>query len=447
MKFSGFDKASLCNVVLLGLFALGLGLSSLIVHFRTTIVLSEPVELPGEGLSVTVPIGTGWESLTEWTYERDNSFTLVSVFRVQGPPIAEVRWQVRLAERPLSAEELLQYYAGRFPGQAGEIQFFDSSVPFTWMHLFPRISNEELLLAVSVLEGSRVLLLQLRCYAEPLYNISKLFEYLAASVQVHADPRRTQGTKLVNDSTDRFYHNWREDLTDQPMAFLIRSANGSLIGYRKISAVPLNSSDSLQTGLYYEEVFGGNSGSSKMTSQFQAAEDLSEFVWTSTQIIRRKANRTILQRQNDGALKIQDPYGRQDTYWPAPGAAPEILMPVLTRVLLDTSESEVIIDVISSNGSIVPTVLSKMNLPAVSEKAESIQYAVKVDFLHEADNYEEYYFDQEMNLIGKYENFPAQTPRLWDRVTEKDLLIHFGTQEKSVKQFLTSESILSFYSE
>lgn len=434
MKSAGFDKASLSNVLLLGFFALGLGLAFIMVHLRSTIVLSEPIELPGEGLSVTVPVGSGWESLTNWTYERDNSFTLVSVLRDRG--LAEVRWQLRLAEKASSSEDLLRRYAARFAGQAGEIQVFDSAVPFAWLYLFPRTSDEELLLAVSVLEGNRVLLLQIRCYAEPLY-IRELFEYMAAGVQVHTDPRRAEGIKLTKQLADQYYQDWQEELKDQPMAFLIRTANGTPIGYAKISAVEPNSSDSLQTELRYEEFYSNSSGASRTANQFLAADDLSEYAWTSAHGIRRKADRTTLRFQNDGSLEIRDSFGRQETCWPAPGAVPEILLPLLTRLMPDASESDALIDIISSTGSIVPTVVSKMNPLTVSRKEESTRYAVKVDFLHEPANYEEYYFDQKMNLLGKYENYPSQTPRLWERTTEKDLMAHFGnlpeTQENSAK--------------
>lgn len=434
MKSARFDKASLSNVLLLGFFALGLGLAFMMVHLRSTIVLSEPIELPGEGLSVTVPVGSGWESLPNWTYERDNSFTLVSVLRERG--LAEVRWQLRLAEKASSSEDLLRRYAARFAGQAGEIQVLDSAVPFAWLYLFPRTSDEELLLAVSVLEGNRVLLLQIRCYAEPLY-IRELFEFMAAGVQVHTDPRRAEGIKLANRLAGQYYQDWQEELKDQPMVFLIRTANQTPIGYAKISAVEPNSSDSFQTELRYEVFYGSSSGSSRTANQLQAADDLTEYTWTSTHGIRRKTDRTTLQFRNNGTLESRDSYGRQETCWPAPGSVPEIMLPLLTRLMPDADQSDALIDVISSTGSIVPTVLSKMNLLTVSRKEESTRYAVKVDFLHEPANYEEYYFDQEMNLLGKYENYPSQTPRIWDRTTEKDLMSHLRnlseTRENSAK--------------
>lgn len=437
MKTTTVDKASLCNVMLLGFFALGLALSFLMVRSRTAVDLSAPVKLAGEGISVVLPVGAGWKSLTEWTYERDNSFTLVSAYSIQGPPLAEVRWQYRLAEKPQSAEALLQQYAARFAGQAGEIQQFDCALSFRWIHLFPRTSNEELLLAVAVPADGRVLLLQLRSNIEPLY-LRDLFERLAAGVQIDTDPRREAGKKLTDELADQIYPDWLREITAQPAVFLIRGAGPRPVGYSRTMAAQIESEESLRTGLDYEEIQAESRDPGKTSGRFRAAEDGSEFVWITHRIMRSRASQTSLHLQPDRALEIQDSYGRQDTVWPALSAVPEILLPALARAMTRPDQPEVIVDVIASAGWIVPAVLSQETAEAASETMEQTQVVIRVNFLHDAENFEEYYFDSQGDWIGKYERMPGQTPRLWKKATWEELLFYFGDlfdkPEKSAQQ-------------
>lgn len=444
MKSATIDRAALCNVVLLGLFALGLGLSLLVVQFRTAIVLSEPVVLPGGGLSVSVPVGSGWQSLPDWTYEQDNSFTLVSVFQMNRRPLAEVRWQVQLAEEADSAERLLRRYVERFGGQAGEIRVFEGAVRFAWLYVFPPMGNEELLLAVGVLDQNRVLRLHLRCYAQPLY-VEELFEALAASVRVTSSGRREKGTELVHALAEGGYSAWRQALAGPPASYLIRTANGTPIGYARTHAVEADPIDSLESGLDFRMVLRSPGQAEQIVRRFRAAEDLSEFVWVSTRSQRRGADQTVLRRLGDGTLQIQDVYGRREICHPGPSALPEILLPALVGRVAESGPGDILIDVIAAGGSIVPTAVTKIDPQAASGQMDSARYVVRVDFLHHEDNFEEYYFDSEMRQIGKYEHFPSQASRLWRRATEKELLLHFGNlfdgPAKSVQRHAAGQTV------
>jgi len=426
MKTNIVDKTSLCNVILLGLFAVGLGLSSLLVKSRTAIELSEPIPLPGEGLSVRVPTAAGWKSLTEWSYERDNSFTLVSRYSIQGPPIAEVRWQYRLAEKKLPAEDLLREYAGRFSGQAGEIQQMETSLKFYWMHLFPRTSNEDLLLAVAVPAEGRALLLQIRCFTEPLY-IRDLFEHLAGGVRIQDDPRREVGNQLAAKLRQGEYGKWLHQISNLPRPFMIGTTGDKPVGYSKTTAFLKDSGQSLPTGLDYEEVLPTGREPGKTASRLRAAEDLSEFVWTTDRLMRRRASQTALHYQPAGFLEIQDSYGRNDSVWPASSALPEILLPAMAWTMAQSAhQTEAVIDVIASAGWIVPAVFSIRNAPQDAVKLDTIQVVVRVDFLHDEKSFEEYYFDSQLNPIGKYEQTPGQVPQLWKPAAQEEILFYFG---------------------
>jgi len=63
MRKLGADK-----IALLGLFMAALLTARFVVGLRSVLVLSEPILLRGTGLSVSVPIGNGWQSEGKWGY-------------------------------------------------------------------------------------------------------------------------------------------------------------------------------------------------------------------------------------------------------------------------------------------------------------------------------------------------------------------------------------------
>ncbi len=75
MRKLGGDK-----IALLGLFVAALLTARFVVGLRSALVLSEPILLRGTGLSISVPMGNGWQSEGKWG-ARDN---LRSFFFVGG---------------------------------------------------------------------------------------------------------------------------------------------------------------------------------------------------------------------------------------------------------------------------------------------------------------------------------------------------------------------------
>ncbi len=418
MKLNNPDKTSLASAFLLLLFAAGLGLAMLLVKVRSAILLSEPILLPGEGLSVVLPTGPGWKTLTEWTYEQEeNSFALVATYSMRSAPPAEVRWQYKLTEPPLSPQAFLEKIARQFNGPISTIQTFQGPLTFAQIQLFSRAEGEQILLAAAVPQEGRLLLLQLKSYSEH-YDLPDLFEQLAGRVHFRPDPRRQVGRKLYEDLTNRFYPQWLENLNRRAEIFLLSPAAGSVLGYSKTSAA--QSSETFQTAFEQEQV-SRQIDSSRSLSRFESAQNLSEFLWTTARQTRRGPLQTQVRRLSDGAVQIEDSYRRQTVCWPSKDAVPEILLPLAARAMLDAETSEAVLDIIASFGRVVPVLISRSDTPAKAALPEQTKYAVKIQFLHHPDNYEEYYFDTEKNLLARLEAMPGQPARIWKAVGETDL--------------------------
>lgn len=417
MKPKTIERRSLAAAFLLLLFACGLGLAMLLVKVRSAVHLSAPIPLAGEGLSVVLPFGPGWKTLTEWTYEQDNSFALIAIFSPERAPLAEVRWQYRLAEKPLSAEELLKHYAVRFSGTVSTIEKFEGQLSFYWLFLFPHADEERMLLAAAVPRQGRALLFQIKGYSDPLY-LSELFERLAARVEFHPDPRREVSGRLFGDISERLYPQWLQKLQRQPDTFLLYSTAGTPLGYSR-TTIP-NSAGKLETAIEQEQIFR-QMELPRTQSRFEASAALTEFVWTTIRQIRQRPVQTLLQRLPDGSVQVEDSYQRRDICWPLKETVPEILMPLLTRAMLDCPQSEAVIDIIAPAGQVVPTLISKKTAEQAAESIDQTQHVVKVNFLHHPDNYEEYYFDDQQVLLGRLEMLPGQSRRLWKAADQTNL--------------------------
>jgi hypothetical protein len=417
MKPKTFEKTSLAAAFLLLLFACGLGLAMLLVKVRSAIHLSAPIPLPGEGLSVVLPFGSGWKTLTEWSYEQDNSFALIAIFSPERAPLAEVRWQYRLAEKPLSAEELLKQHAVRFSGTVSSIEKFEGQISFYWLFLFPHADEEQMLLAAAVPRQGRALLLQIKGYSDPLY-LFELFERLAARAVFHPDPRREVSGQLFGDIAEHLYPQWLQKLQGQPDIFLLHSTAGTPLGYSRTAIS--NSAAILDTAIEQEQIYR-QIELPRIKSRFEASAALTEFVWTTIRQVRRRPTQTLLKRLPDGSVQVEDSYQRKDVFWPVKDTLPEILIPLLARAMLDCPQSEAVMDIIAPAGQVVPTLISKKTAEQAAESIDRTQYVVKVDFLHHPDNYEEYYFDDQRVLLGRLEMLPGQSRRLWKAADKVDL--------------------------
>ncbi|MHC4999006.1 MAG: hypothetical protein ACYTEM_08290, partial [Planctomycetota bacterium] len=69
MDIEKVKRYSLIEVSLLAIFTTGLLIAHLIVKHRSTVVLSSGISLPGSGLSVSMPEGSGWDRTNSWQYE------------------------------------------------------------------------------------------------------------------------------------------------------------------------------------------------------------------------------------------------------------------------------------------------------------------------------------------------------------------------------------------
>jgi len=154
---------SAAEIVLLGIFALGLVWASAVVSYRNKIRLSEPIELKLSGVSVSLPVGGGWQGSQTWAYNRqEDMFALTGRLLVGSKVGAVVQWRFMVASGSVMPEDLLLERAGADEVEveivdAGRIQ---ADVEMDWVHgrLLGRL--REIFLGTARIGGGRVVELE-----------------------------------------------------------------------------------------------------------------------------------------------------------------------------------------------------------------------------------------------------------------------------------------------
>ncbi len=104
---------SAAELALLGIFALGLLLASVVVSYRNKIRLSRPIELERSGLSASLPVGAGWQASQSWIVDQQREMSTLTGQLLVGTSMgAIVQWRFMGASGRLMPEDRLSIRVG-----------------------------------------------------------------------------------------------------------------------------------------------------------------------------------------------------------------------------------------------------------------------------------------------------------------------------------------------
>lgn len=142
-------KLGVDKIALLGLFALSLLTARIVVGLKSNLVLSDPVPLPGTGISVAVPTGNGWQRQERWTTVGINTAVLESSFS-GGPGKATARVICRY--QPAAGASSLEQKARKYEGVIVTIdQIVTDTLVFDWVQITGQESPFTAFLGTAVL--------------------------------------------------------------------------------------------------------------------------------------------------------------------------------------------------------------------------------------------------------------------------------------------------------
>jgi hypothetical protein len=438
MEKEVLKRYSAAEVVLLGIFALGLGLSLVLVKVRGRIELDAPVELPGSGLSAALPKGSEWETAGGWRYESDNAYVLLSQMRSRGRAVMTVRWRYTLCDAAEESEVFLMRQAESAHGQLEPLGILPGGVPMTYGRIYvPSESGEEFLVGVARLGFGRRLELTIGYQNDSLFA-ETAFRTLAQGVGYERSAFLEAGSERVG----RFYKELAERViasnTQREAGFTIKDAAKRPVGYAmsRFFGYDGNGEGHLRVTERQFESSGVYTESDFWLTGSDAA-----FTWkTETWLPRVVEPRAVeLRVDAGGQLSVQKHGERARTFQRSPMMLPAPLLSEFAAGLRD-AEGAVMIDVLTGGGFVVPTRLRRVGPEESSVRSENEVVIVRAEYLHAEGAYEDFVFDPSGRDLGRFEQPSRRPGRLWEAATEAQLREIFGERFKPRGQ----ESVMVF---
>lgn len=420
------------ELALLLIFAIGLALSYMLVHIRGQIKLSPPIELRDSGLSMRIPLGSTWKSTGKWQFNpKENSFDLSSTLQLGNRVEGKVICRYSLASEPIPAPDRFSVDdMGPQTAITAEGQISIGQIDIYFQQISMGGSISDTYIAQADLPDGRVL---------------EIFIYAAAD-------EKTAGIILRSlcDSIE-FEHNqllekgrqFADHLKRQGAANLIRSETGKdgqrLYLFKKSVGSAENDDyegfainvfrNATESGGWVAisgETFyhAGNINGVSSNSLYQISDNFDRMIWQTKLSSRASRNEETIEIEfaDDGSMRItQLSPANEQTFWPSQAAIPEILLDSAVRAFLDQGNDNILLDVVSSRGSILPTLLSRLDISEFPElSGRQIRYGVRIDLAHMPGQGQNAFFDAEKNIVAKVD---LSKPNLtWIRTDKETLL-------------------------
>ena len=432
MDYELIKRYSVAEIALLALFVLGLAIAQIIVKVRHRVILSEPISLIGSGLSVSMSNNLGWEHETSWRHESDNNIALVGQLQIDRSRGVSVQWRYCFGSPVESAQEILLQRVQQSDSTISDAETLSGSVPMEYGIVTPAGgSSEPFYFGVVRLDFGRHLELQVYTHQVDLYYAEDILLALAKSIQYELPQELQYGKDLLGvfwkDTSLSLLFRKKSD-----ESFLINNVNSQSIGYlhNQHSTRIVDGKTQLQISIrQYEH----NVSLLDSTFWLNGGEKL--FLWKTT-FQRAGMNDPrvyTVANESDGTVKISSNFNEDSQFVSDSLLLPELFLPECVLLFLKMQQSKVIVDVLSPDGMIVPTVIETIGVDSALARSEEIAFAVKIDFLNNPNSFEELYFNTNQKLIGRFEQ-QGSRQRLWDITTAKELEKIFGEKFKSASE-------------
>jgi hypothetical protein len=391
------------TIALPALLVISLLVARLVMHSKTGIRMSAPIELNRSGLSVSIPSGNGWKCEEKWAYE-NNIFSASSILNVGGATnrsYAQCRYL--LATRAGTPQELLdEEHAKAKAIETGQITAGQLTVNWASINTDAGI---EIILGVCELAGGRQLEIEVLQVAEEQGLAKQVFEKIAKSVRFSDNGFLQAGTRLLSEIRDEGVKGVLAGDADGRTVslFAIADPRGRTIGFTMdaMAAIQTDANTTINAADYY---YLREPVPDEQVSFFRGGADLRQFTWrveTNSRVgpqgIELTADSGKLSvRRLQTSLAVDRRAGRETSeYELGEATVPDIILgPVLTKIM-DSNEQAVIIDVVRSEGIITPAYIEKMP-PA---KGQTDSNSVRMEWLDGRGYWQQTYYDTSKKAV------------------------------------------------
>jgi hypothetical protein len=404
------DRYSISELVLLGIFVLGILASWAIVTYKPRVNFSAPVPLPFTGLSVSLPAGEGWWQLDQWKYDhQNNSFVLAGEFQNTDDFL---QWEYLLAEPNADILDIAKNNVAKLGGAlVGEGSITNDNVTFAWAQFARASRDKEGIVGVAGLSSGRHLKIIILTEDEGM--LQDAFEGAVASIKYKPNELLEQGLRFVRHlksiEIDDLIR--AEVKSDMERIYIVRkvvankdinAAIETLAGFavERFTDIHDNFGWTGIKGVRLQYINSKRGGIDQ--SNFECDKSFNEFVWQNSRQTK-DADKIITEIKvtEDGWMSI----GQKENVFLLSGLSiPEILVESAARAFIDYGVDEILIDVITHKGWVIPTIMSKKKLNTPETEGRSAQteaYGVTLTFLYTADAYEKMFFSSGKEIVRK----------------------------------------------
>lgn len=411
-------RYSLLEVALFGLLLIGMFAGWLIVKARTRVVLTEPIALEGSGVSVRLPGGIGWEHTPAWVYESDNSMALLAQWRAGRETAAEVLWRYTLAAKSGGFEESLEERLAGTPAKIEKLEMPKGALMEAVRITAPEQPTHYI--AAAQLKYGRTIELQVTpktAEYDMLYAEAVLRD-TAMSLR-YETPEELEAGKALS---EQFLEKLQEG-AGAPEAYLIKEGRGRTVGFYYVTDQAAE-----QEGVRRIESRHYDTQQFMMESTLQIGPAARPFEWDTRLTVPMATGVRLykIERQEEGPLAVTSNYENEKTLYPEGAILPELMMTPYVQFWMASGAGDVVTDVLAATGALVPVRISHIAPQEAMATAEEVAKAVRVEYLHAANFFDEFYFDAESKPIGRFERQDRRPDRLWEKSDADALKKLFG---------------------
>jgi hypothetical protein len=421
MDIDKVKRYSLVEATLLAILMIGLLIAQLIVKNRSRVILSEPLFLPGSGLSVSLPENPGWERTPDWNYEKaENSMFLLAQLRIPGNGDMEISWRYFFSTQAGTETDHLQQRARQNGAVIQATDNIGKKHPMPYARMVSESDPyQECFWGILHLDFDRSLEFLVKSRGMDSFYTEDVFQSLASTFQYQLPQWIEDGSALMQ----AFLESQAQaelpiQLADE--AFLIKNTLQKNLGYYYARQHLFADNDQVLRKLQIKryEHPGFRSESMLLFNPVEA-----NYRWRSD-IFRGGRTKPelydVVFDRNDG-LSVS--HNQKETLKFSPGhlILPEALMGEYSVAFLESEFDTVLVDVISSTGQLVPVSLEKISPDQAAVRAKEAVSIIRLNYLHRAEFFEELLFDASKALLGRFEQQPDRQGRIWDSVSPEQL--------------------------
>jgi len=394
------EKIALPVILVISLLA-----ARLVVGLRSAIRLSAPLELSRSGLSVSMPLGNGWQCEEKWRYG-DAGFTVSSAFSVTqssrgGINQAYARCHYLLAPQVGTLQERVKREAADLGGEAVETgQVTVGSLVVDWARIKADAGERgpfEIIFGVCPLAAGRQLEIEVIQTEEEQGLAQQVFDKIVKGIRFSDNGLLQAGARIVSEVRGAGLNGILASDGRSISLFIIADARGQAIGFT-MDAMATAQTDTNTTVKAANYLYMREPMADEQVEFFRCDGAFEQFTWR-VESNSRAGSKGIEMEGEAGVLVVRhltstsSVESRADSdenrYTLGGAAVPDIIIdPVLTK-MLDGDRQAIVIDVIRSDGTITPVYVEKM-APA---KGETDSNAVRVEWLDGRGLWQQVYYD------------------------------------------------------